>query len=186
MGHRAVQEFSIVFFVALKFVKPGDPIEKVITQQNPELEGLQISQRKLRQLLNKFSDRILIIFDGLDEHGLGQNEDVLKIIKNQKLLDCRIVVSSRPHSINEVKEHFPTIVRVDGFTEKEAAKFVSKFFVDQNKVDQILQFKPSDSRENFPIHKCPILLSFLCLLVKEAKLICWIGIWQLVICTFAW
>ena len=169
------KKFSIAFFVALKFVKPGDTIEKVIMQQNPELEGLQISQPKLRALLNRFSDRCLLILDGLHEHGLGQNEDVLKIIKNQKLVDCRIVVSSRPHSVKEVEQHFPTIIRVEGFTKSEASKFVSKFFVkqkkvDQTKIDQILQFKPSDSRENFPVHKCPILLSFLCLLVREDKI----------------
>ena len=169
------KRFSVVFFVVLKLVKVGDPIEKTIIQQNPELEGLHITQQKLKALLNRFSDRILIILDGLDEHRLGQNEDILKIIKNQKLVDCRIAVSSRPHSVKEVEEHFSTIIRVKGFTENEASKFISKFFdgqrkVDQNKIDQILQFKPSDSRENFPIHKCPILLSFLCLLVKEDKM----------------
>ena len=156
--------------MALKFVKPGEVIERVIMQQNPELEGLHISQQKLKALLNGYSDRILIILDGLDEHRLGQNEDVLKIIKCQKLLDCRIVVSSRPHSVKEVEQYFPTIIRVEGFTETEATKFVSDFFTDRKKISQILQFKPSDSRENFPVHKCPILLSFLCLLVKEEEI----------------
>ena len=169
------KKFKIVFFVALKFVKPGDPIENVILQQNPELEGLGISKCKLKALLNRFSSKILIIFDGLDEHGLGQNEDVVKIIKNQKLLDCGIVVSSRPHSVKEIEQDFPTVIRVEGFTKTEASKFVSKFFTGQKKVDpdkiaQILRFKPSDSRENFPVHKCPILLSFLCLLVEEDEI----------------
>ena len=76
----------------------------------------------------------------------------------------------RPHSVKDIEQHFPTVVRVDGFTTKEATKFVSKFFVDQNKIDQILAFKPSDLREDFPVHKCPILLSILCLLVKESSI----------------
>ena len=164
------EKYSLVFFMALKFVKPGDPIENIIIQQNPELEGLNVTQEKLKALLDRFSNRILIILDGLDEHRLGQNKDVLKIIKNQMLLDCRIVVSSRPHSAKEVEEHFPTIIRVEGFTETEARKFVSNFFTDSRKITEILQFKPSDSREDFPIHKCPILLSFLCLLVEENKI----------------
>ena len=164
------KKFSVVFFVALKFVKPGDTIEKTVMQQHPELEGLQISQQKLKALLNRYSNRILIILDGLDEHGLGQNEDVLKMIKNQKLLGCGILVSSRPHSVNEVEQHFPTIVKVEGFTKEEASKFVSKHFDDQNKIIQILEFKPSDSREDFPVHKCPILLSFLCLLAREDEI----------------
>ena len=79
-------------------------------------------------------------------------------------------MSSRPHYVYEVEKHFPTIIRVKGFTENGATKFVSNFFTDRKKIAQILQFKPSDSREKFPVHKCPILLSFLCLLVKENKI----------------
>ena len=118
-------------------------------------------------VLKTYGKRILIILDGLDEHGLGQNEDVLKIIQNQRLLDCRILLSSRPHSTWDIKEYFPVVVRVDGFTEKEAKKFVSKFFADESRTDQIIKFKPSDYRENFPVHKCPILLSILCFLVDR-------------------
>ena len=166
-GH--FKKFSMIFFVALKLVKPDGLIENVIMQQNPELEGLGVSRQKLNALLNRFSSRVLIILDGLDEHGLGHNGDVLKIIKNQKLLGCPVLISSRPHSTWEIEKYFPTIVRVDGFTEKEAKKFVSNFFADENKVEQIMQFKPSDSREDFPVHKCPILLSILCFIVNKKE-----------------
>ena len=162
--------YSIVFFVHLKLVKPGDSIENVILQQHIELRGLNISPKKLQAMLEKFGDKCLLILDGLDEHGFGKNEDVLKIIRNEKLLDCGLVVSSRPHSINEIKGYFPTIVRVDGFDEKDAERFASHFFTDKNKITQILQFKPSDSREDFPIYQCPILLSFLCCLVSENEI----------------
>ena len=131
------KNFPIVLLVALKFVQPGDPIETVIIEQHSELVGLGISQQKLKALLDRYDSRILIILDGLDEHRLGQNEDVIKIIKNQKLLDCRIVVSSQPHSVKEVEKHFPTIIRVEGFTETQAKKFVSNFFTDRKKISQI-------------------------------------------------
>ena len=143
------QMFSVIFFVHLKLVKPGEPIENVILHQHPELRGLNMSPKHVRAMLKKFGDRCLLILDGLDEHGLGQNEDVLKVIRNEKLLSCGIVVSSRPHSVNEVEQHFSTIIRVKGFTEKEAEKFISNFFTRRKKIDKILQFKPSDSREKF-------------------------------------
>ena len=162
-------DFYIVFFVSLRLANPNDLIEKAIKQQNPELEGLGVSQQKLKALLNRFSSRVLIILDGLDEHGLGQNGDVLKIIENQKLLGCPILISSRPHSTWGIEEYFPTIVRVKGFTEEEAKKFVSNFFTDENKIEQIMEFRPSDSREDFPVHKCPILLSILCFLVNKKE-----------------
>ena len=163
------KEFSIIFFVSLKLVNPNDLIENAIILQNPELEGLGVSQEKLKALLNRFSDRILIILDGLDEHRLGHNGDVLKMIKNQKLLGCSILISSRPHSTWQIEEYFPTIVRVEGFTKEEARKFVYNFFTDENKIEQIMEFRPSDSREDFPVHKCPILLSILCFLVNKKE-----------------
>ena len=81
------KKYSVVFFVHLNLVKPGDPIEYVIIQQHPELEGLNLSARKIRSMLERFGGRCLLILDGLDEHGLGKNEDVMKIIENRKLLD---------------------------------------------------------------------------------------------------
>ena len=163
------KDFSIIFFVSLKLVNPNDLIENAIILQNPELEGLGVSHQKLKALLNRFNSSILIILDGLDEHGLGQNGDVLKLIRNQKLLGCPILISSRPHSTSQIEEYFPTIVRVEGFTEGEARKFVSNFFTDEENIKQIMRFRPSDSREDFPVHKCPILLSILCFLVNRKE-----------------
>ena len=139
-------------------------------KQNSELEGLGVSAEKLQAIFEKFSDRCLLILDGLDEHGLGQNEDVLKIIRGEKFLDCGIVVSSRPHSTTEVVSYFRTVVKVDGFNSKEAEMFASNFFKRKNKLREIMSFRPSDSREQFPIQQCPILLSFFCFLVAEKEI----------------
>ena len=144
----AFKHFSMVFFMFLKFVRPGELIEDVIFQQNSELEGLNVSKAKLRDFLQHFGNKCLIILDGLDEHGLGKNEDVLKIIRNQKLIDCGIIVTSHPHGIRDIEQYFLQIVRVDGFTQNEPKKFVSKFFPgwrEKQKILQILKFRPSDS-----------------------------------------
>ena len=68
-------DYSIVFFVFLKLVKSGDVIENMIIKQMPMQEGLNVTHTKLQNILESFGDRCLIIFDGLDEHALGQNED---------------------------------------------------------------------------------------------------------------
>ena len=162
--------YSVVFFVALKLVKPGEAIEEVILQQHPELKGLKVSPEKVSAILERFSDRCLLILDGLDEHGLGKNQEVERIIRDEKLLDIGVILSSRPHSVKDIEPYFPLIIRVDGFTDKKAEEFMSNFFAEETKILQIMKFKPSDSRENFPVHKCPILLSFLCFLVKENRI----------------
>ena len=95
--------YTMVLLVSLKQLKPGDLIENVIIQQTPVLEGMTVSPQKLQRILEKFGERCLIIFDGLDEHALGSNEDVMEIITGEKLSQCSLVTTSRPHSIVEVK-----------------------------------------------------------------------------------
>ena len=160
-------KFSVTFLVFLKLVKPGDVIENVIIEQNPHMEGLKISPRKLHNVLETFGNSCLLILDGLDEHALGTNEDVRKIIRGQKYLNCNIIVTSRPHITKEIEQYFPVIVRVDGFELDKAKQFASKILTDQQKISAVLRFEPTNFRKDVPIYRCPILLSFLCLLVRE-------------------
>ena len=108
-----------------------------------------------------------MILDGVDEHALGTNQDVLKIITGQKCLNCNILVTSRPHSTRAIEQYFQVIARVEGFTRIKAEQFASKILTGQQKINAVLRFSPANFREDVPIYKCPILLSSLCLLVRE-------------------
>ena len=152
-------------------------------KQNPYIAGLNITERKIEVLLTRFGNRCLLILDGLDEHYLGSNKDVFKIIKGEKCLDCNIIVTSRPHSTRAIEKYFSMIARVEGFTEKKAEEFASKILTDRETITAVLNFKPTDKSnfkptnkwnfkptdesEDVPIYKCPFLLSFLCLLARE-------------------
>ena len=202
--------FSIVLFVILKLVNPGDAIENVIIKQNFWLEGLGVTQCKLEAILNAFGGKCLLILDGLDEHALGKNEDVLKIIRGQKLLNCNIVLTSRPHSITVFKKYFDVIAVVEGFAKKQARQFASKILSDENQIDAVMGFDPyrkndfdyfsdiidfydyshdshddgsghnADDNDSYSSHEnvtlskrvynCPILLSFLCILVQDHQI----------------
>ena len=59
------------------------------------------------------------------------------------------------------------IARVEGFTENKAHEFASKIVKDEQKIATVLNFNPADRRDDVPIYKCPILLSFMCLLSNE-------------------
>ena len=163
-------KFSLVFFVFLKLVNPGDAIENVIIQQMPPLEGMRVTSGKILQILNKFGSRCLLILDGLDEHALGQNLDVMKIIEGKKLLNCNIFMTSRPHSISEIKKHFNTQVRVNGFTREQAELFARKILDNEKQVQQVLDYNPAGYRQDISLHNCPILLSFMCLLVRHDEI----------------
>ena len=160
--------FSIVFFVFLKLVKPGEAIENIIVSHTPALKGMSITPKKLGQILEAFSERCLLILDGLDEHALGQNKDVLKIIRGQNLLFCNIIVTSRPHSTKDIERYFNTIMNVQGFNRNHAKKFAMKILTDRPKVNSVLKFSPSGWGEY--LYVCPIIFLIICVLVKEGQI----------------
>lgn len=57
--------FTVMFFVSMKLVRPGDSIENIIIQKTPELEGLNVTEKKLKSILESFGSKCLIICDGL-------------------------------------------------------------------------------------------------------------------------
>ena len=143
--------FSIIFLVFLKLVRPGDIIENVIIEQNPFITGLKISEKKLENIFETFGNRCLLILDGLDEHALGTNADVLKIIKGKKILNCSIVLTSRPHITRDIERYFPVTVRVDGFIRDKAEQFASKILKDRKKICDVLEFSPFTYDEDIPL-----------------------------------
>ena len=164
---KSFTKFIIVFVVFLKFVNPGESIENAIIEQTPVLEGHNITSQKIKFILEEFGDQCLVILDGLDEHASGGNSDVYKMIRGQKHLCCNLIVSSRPHGTKGLERYFQTVVRVNGFTFDEAKKFAQKMLQDNSKVDNILMFDPIGLRQETELYNYPILLSFLCLLVRE-------------------
>ena len=154
----------------LKSVHPDDSLEKVILEQTPELVGLGITQGKLKSFIEHFGRHCLLILDGLDEHAMGSNDDVMKVIRHEKYINCNIFLTSRPHSTLNIKSHFDTIVSVEGFTRSEARKFAYCIVRDDKVVEQILDFNPTGGKKDVALCKCPILLSFICILVREKAL----------------
>ena len=158
---------SIVLLVYLKLVNPDDSLENAMIEQIPELEGLRVSPSKLESFIEHFGERCLLILDGLDEHAFGSNKDVLKVLQHRKYLNCNILVTSRPHITAQIRGCCQTVVSVEGFTRSEARKFAFTIVSDEKAVDQILDFNPTGGEQEVLLHKCPILLSFMCILVRE-------------------
>ena len=164
------QKFSLVLFVFLKYVHPNDSLEEAMLKQMSGLRGLGITPRKLESIMENFGRQCLLICDGLDENVMGSNHDVMKVLRHEKYLNSNVFVTSRPHSVSETGKYFHTIVSVEGFTRSEARKFASRIVLDKSKVEQILDFNPAGGKQEVSLCKCPILLSFICILVRETAL----------------
>ena len=159
--------FTLVFLVYLKKVRSGDFIENIIIQQTPGLEGMGVSLQKLRQILHTFTNKCLIILEGLDEHALGSNEDVLGLIAGEKLPQSSIITTSRLHCIHDIKGYFQTIVKTKGFTNDAAKQFAQQILEDPDKEKTALNLGVLPQLEQTSSHFCPIILSFKCILVRD-------------------
>ena len=92
---------------------------------------------------------------------------MVKIICGKKLVHCNVLLTSRPLTTRAIEHYFRTGVSVKGFTYNEAKKFASRIIQDKEKVEEILKFNPTGVKGEITLHICPILLSFICLLIRE-------------------
>ena len=161
---------SVVFFVSMKLIRPGQTIENIIIRQNSRLEALNVAERKIKIMSNAFADSCLIIFDCLDEHDYGANEDIVNIIEGRSLLYCNILVTSRPHCTEKIEVHFPIQVRVEGFTQDHANQFISKSVYQNAKIQAIVALNNASFISQRSPYSCPMILLFLCVLVNANEL----------------
>ena len=161
--------FTIVFFISLKLVRPGDTIENIIIQQYPALEGLNVKQQRLKSILDTFGSRCLFIFDGFDELS-ETNVEIMKIIQGRIYSNCNVVLTSRPHGVEDIEGYFQTVVQIQGFSKSHTVEFISKVIKGGDKVQAVLSF----NRENFVADQehftCPMLLLFICILVNHDEI----------------
>ena len=100
--------FSIVFLISLKLMRPGDAIENVIIEQLQPLKDMNISSKVVKEMLDNFGSRCLIILDGFDELfptvQSYKNSEIKKIVEGQKLYRCHALLTSRPHITAETEK----------------------------------------------------------------------------------
>ena len=164
---RLFTTFSIVFFVSLKLVKPGDVIENIIIQQTPDLEGMNVTHDTLKKILDSFGHRCLLILDGFDELHSKSKPEFLKIIKGQILFSCNIFLTSRPHTVAEVEIYFQTNAILKGFNKNHANLLIDKILADKKHRTEIRKFTTKHKFIDDSLHTSPILLVFICILAQH-------------------
>ena len=153
----------------MKLVKPGDAIENIIIQQIPALESLNVKQQRIKSILDTFGNRCLIIFDRYDQLS-SKNEEIMKMIQGRTHHKCNVVLTSRPHSVEDVEEHFQTVVKIQGFNEIHTAQFISKTITSDDKVQAVLKFNMNNFLGDQEQFTCPMLILFICILVNHDDL----------------
>ena len=164
-GHFTI--FSVTFCIRLKLVKPGQTIEEVLIQQCPCFRQQGVGPHDVRQLLDKFSERALVILDEFDEFDSQKNESVMALIRGEVFAQCSLLLTSRPHSVGDVETNFENVLRIEGFTETHMQEFCSKLLKGEEKVKAVLSFYENNFLQGSIVYASPMLLQFICVLVEN-------------------
>ena len=102
-----LKKFHFIFHVALKDVKKGETIEKIIIQQHGGLQGNKVHPEEIKVLLEGYPNlRILVLLDGHDEYTPGGNVEIDQALTKVFLRNCWIIVTSRETKhLNKVREY---------------------------------------------------------------------------------
>ncbi len=161
------KSFVMLFVIVLKLVSPMDSIEEMIMQQNPILQGSNVSIEIVKKILEERGEQCVLLLDGYDE----MPENVLAI---KSLLEkgthpkCNIVLTSRPNTITYIQKYFNTIASVEGFSKEKAKEYIEKILMDKEIRDAVMEY--SETNEIEDMWRYPVLIMFLCLLVNHGEI----------------
>ena len=161
-----LNDFTIVFLVTVKLIKPGQSIEDAIIAQTPPLRGIGITPKILKRFLNEYGGNCLLILDGYDEHSLGKNNKIDEIIETKNLFRCNVIVTSRPHVAASIEPAL-VVVRLLGFSKVNAHSFTENLLPNK---EQQQKAAVKFARGYSIAHICPMILLFTCILMKDAEL----------------
>ena len=162
-ANKIFKTFSLVFLVFLKFMRQGDTIETVILQQTPILSNWNITESKLREILDFFGDRCLIIMDGSDE-----DQSIVETLVRRIGSRYNILLTYQFGLTNRIEGYFDTVARLEGLPERQAHAYFSSVLRDEVKVSAALKL----AQTVHPVSKyySPLLLLFTCILLDNNEI----------------
>ncbi|XP_072047262.1 uncharacterized protein [Amphiura filiformis] len=146
-----LNNIRLLFIIDLAKVNKDTDVEDAICKNL--LSNMDIQPSKLNEVIQHLKQSVFFIFDGLDEAPkLWSNEDVNQatvgnnrvtdVIKDQKLKDCRVLVTTRPWGEEQMR-NIPGYKRLElkKMTRENVKKYIKKFFGQERKAlgDQLLE-----------------------------------------------
>ena len=159
--------FSVVFFILVKLINPGEAIENVIVKQYGLVKE---DKKKILDLLQNHKRKCCIIFDGVNTINEFKG-CVLHFIQDHRLSECDILVTSDIFETGGIDYHFGTVCETQVLTVDDAKTLVSDIVKDEDKVTKVMNFKMAGPSIGHLSGKYnPIVLSLLAGLVQNNEI----------------
>ena len=164
-AHRKLPCFDIIFTIKLRYLNPNDTIVDGIMKQLWYPLNTKHKKNIFEHILISIQFKVLLIFDGIDEVPFNKFPHVLKILNCN---NCNLLLTTRPHMVNQVKRYFHCFVELKGFNRHDIRSLVFKLVGEETngtdlyeKMERKLYIDP----DNDETYYCPffVYISFLML-----------------------
>ena len=123
-----LSEFSLVLPVILRAVQPDTDLSDTVQRQT----GISDTDiHTMMYILNTESNKVIFIFDGLDEFNLETNKEITEIMEKREYKKSTCIITTRPEAADKVKHWTHVIYKqaeLLGFSKENIKKFIEKFF----------------------------------------------------------
>ena len=112
---------------------------------------------------------VLLVLDGVDELPTGKLQVFKEIIQGRMLPKCHLVVTAREEAGIKVRECCDSLLEIEGFSEEDSRKFITKYFKNMGDLAKKLLDKLIEDEDLKDLAANPLNTALLCLLCDDFK-----------------
>ncbi|XP_072018876.1 uncharacterized protein [Amphiura filiformis] len=170
-----LNKFCLVLALDVRRFERGDTLQQAIKNQILPV----VSIEEITKTVHDVNKKCLFLIDGYDEISPECQEDQTKLLDSPLLDKCWVIMTTRPHSIDEFRQTCQSFdqfvhVEVSGFTKHSVNEYISKFFQVQQsesfrKHSDLLQKRMRNDPTLRSLSTYPILLLMICHLWRDKQ-----------------
>ncbi|XP_072039354.1 uncharacterized protein [Amphiura filiformis] len=170
-----LKNMDLVFALNMRWMTPETTLEESIFQQLLP-KDTKLSERSLRDYIERNQSTCIVLFDSFDEYGFSGNFSKIEsgvhgILLNDCLRECQVLVTSRfwkAADFNDLQDVYMQM-QISGFSDENVKKYVLKYFShDKVEGEKLLSYL-IDHNLNPGIANVPLMTLLFCLYWRNSS-----------------
>ncbi|XP_030851713.1 NACHT, LRR and PYD domains-containing protein 3-like [Strongylocentrotus purpuratus] len=168
------EEFDWVLVIPFRNTKEGQTVGEIAKTYLSDSNTVQ--PRQIDKYILSAPTKVFIIFDGLDEYEgdiLKESSDIAKILRSEKFVECRVMVTTRPWRAFPFKSHEIMMqtfafLAIAGFDKENISIYITKYFQDDPAGYELIKYIESNDQIQENMAPFPLYIAMLCILWRTS------------------
>ena len=169
-----LKDIVLLLVLNMRYINHTSNLEDaILTQIFPE--DTKITADQIQNMIQRYGEKIIIIFDAIDESDRHLYSDadkcgsIVKLLRGKMYLSCRLLVTTRPWRITEIARECKQFVHfeITGFNRDDINDYIKKFFTQEAGVGDSLIEHMKQNPLIADIASIPLMALLICLYWKE-------------------